>query len=81
MEKDVYADGILGFYWRKPPTEEEIVEALKTFGFDFCYRFVPDGSDHKEKDCEHCDNEGPLPYGGICRPVPLESDWKIVKVS
>lgn len=78
---DVYSDGIVGWYWRKPPPEDAIVDVIKQLGLDFCYRFVPDGNAHVEKDCQNCFNDGPMRYGGICCPIPANCDWKIVRVN
>lgn len=77
---DVFPDGIVDFWWRKPPEEKKIVEAIKSLKVDFRYRFVGQGRDHKVKDCPNCDEPGPYRYGGICPPVPTEDDWTTVKV-
>lgn len=78
---DVFPDGIVDFWWRKPPQEEKIVEAIKTLKIDFRYRFVGQGRDHKDKDCQNCDESGPYRYGGICFPIVTEDDWKTVRIA
>jgi hypothetical protein len=86
QEADIYSDGIKDFQWRKPPSEKEVINAIKELGFDFRYRFVHWGRDHdrlrnrtKNGECSQCDCYGPYEYGGLCPPVLVDSDWKIVK--
>lgn len=87
QESDIYSDGIKEFHWRKPlASEKDIIDSIKTLGFDFRYTWIPEGRDHerlrsrsKNYECPNCGCYGPYEYGGICAPQIVESDWKVVK--